>query len=319
MAEITETTEIADAPIVETQEGVQEAEGGQDNAEVAEESIYATLNKQLGVEYDFSDIEDDSYEGLARYVKKTNDLTTQSIYNQLRNDFPDLYELIQIGYQQGDVKQAIRELANVGSQLQVGEDTQIQKNIVAEDMRMSGYFTENEIQQRLETLEDEGKLLGKATELAERMNSSIKAQQDEILNKQKQAIEYRDAKADENLKGLKSIIDGGILNTVRIPDTVKDAFYNYILNEGLEVDDRGNIYKVHKIAGIEDLQRELYVFSKGNLDKMVEVKKVTQSVKDRLNKQTKVETQQKNTNNQARSFKEQMDFILSQQPKGHNQ
>ena len=208
----------------------------------------------------------------------------QAYINSMTVFANEIARLLKIQYQGGNVYDVMKELVEVQNEMVElsQDDVSRQKNILAQDLQMTGYFTDKEIEQKIKIWEDEGDLYSKATDVANRMNEEYRRKNEFAFKRQEEEQRLRQERFSQHVGTLEQIINQKQLGDFRIPDNEVDSFKNY-LNEGfqdgrLHMSDDGSIYAVRPLTSIDQLQAEFLSYRQGNISDLVNMKAMSMNV-----------------------------------------
>jgi len=278
----------------------------EDDIEDGEEkpNLFNELNKLLGLELEVEDIADNqSVEGVAKYITdKYGKSLQESIYTSIQKEHPDIYNLLDIAYKGGDVYNTMSNIVsayNETGEIDLKENDEVlSEKLVREEMQRGGWFTEDEINDKIGKMKDEGDLYDKAKTIAEKRNNEFTEKNQLAIQKEKQKLQLKQERFDKNIDRLQEHIDKGVAGKLKIPNSDKDKFLKYIAtgleNQKIVPNDNGDLVVLTPLDenGLESL---FYEYRGGNISDIVEAKAATRSVQDYLKRNKVSKGKKRNT------------------------
>jgi predicted DNA-binding protein len=280
----------------------------QESTEIQEEqafSLYQTLNAKLGLDINGEFGEDE--DGIIKWATQYKDIEFQRDRELKRENAPLLYELEELVMQGEDISEVIKQLANNMQGVIPFDENNIsmQKEIVLQDMlsKSNNFFTKEDIEQRINQLEDEGKLTNYAKQIVDGKNQQLAERNQQVIEGRKQARQQYDGVVNNNLTQIANYISQGKLGNLEIPVNERQKLMDWIDNSAmLDSDEQGNIYAKQYIKTPEDLQSLFFRYRNGNVEDIIKLKASTMNANKLFNK--KVETKKTETTGNS-----VMDFI----------
>lgn len=187
--------------------------------------IADTLGFELDGEYD------ETVEGLTNFIR---DVSQQSAEDQLQNLF-ELYPEIQrhldfvmSGGSSQEFMNSYRNQVDYASIELHKEDVNTQRAVLGQYFQAKGHDNAF-IQDMLDTLEDNGKLLSKAESAKNELAVAQEEYRKQMLNKQRETWEQQQRQLEEFWDDVANTIESGNnFAGITIPDREKNKFFNYI-------------------------------------------------------------------------------------------
>lgn len=197
-----------------------------------EPRVVDTVLASIGLELDEEEMEgiEDSEEGLAKLVDVSSKKLAESRYNEMVEASPNvkaLYEFEERGGSPEDFVRTFYPPVDYGEVQLDEENTDMQKNIIAESLRSKGLSNER-IQRNLQAIEDSGNLLDESKDSLTDLRETQKQEKQRILKENEQYREQQAEKAEESWKEVKTIISNGEVKGLPISEKKKKEFEKFI-------------------------------------------------------------------------------------------
>lgn len=289
MEEVKETAPVEGAEIQNTEEEVQL-------------SIYDVIQTKLGVqiEGEFEDNED----GLVNWVQKYKDYEFQKEQELKKQNNPLLYELENMASQNIDIYSVMKKIvSNLEGKVDYDDsNVLVQRSIVLQDLisKNNGYFTREELEDRVKKFEDEGRLAEIAKGIADKTNQDIENRNKLEIEQAKKIKQQYDNIVNSNLNKIVNYIEQGKIGDMEIPVAERVQLREWIdSQQALEADENGDVYIKQYIRNPEDLQTIFFKYRNGNIADLVKLKAATLKANSIFNKkqgtQVKQEEKQEDT------------------------
>ena len=200
------------------------------NDEVEEDfSIVNQIANTLGFELDGE--YEETVEGLTNFIR---DLSQQSAEDQLQNLFEQYPEIqkhldfVMSGGNSQEFMSSYRDQVDYASIELHKEDINTQRAVLGQYFQAKGHDN-SFIQDMLDTLEDNGKLLSKAESAKNELAAAQEEYRKQMLNKQRETWERQQRQLEEFWDDVANTIESGNdFAGITIPDKEKNKFFNYI-------------------------------------------------------------------------------------------
>lgn len=247
----------------EVQEEVQEEET-QDAP-----STFEMLAQELGYEDDFSQYEE-SPEGLLSFVKdytsKKEQEIEDNVYKYIEHEHPVIAEILNKAYTTNkpatDIIKEYYEVLNFEELNIDTTDTESLREVVRQQMQNTGYFTPDEIENKLDTLQDTGQLYDKAKPIIDSYNQNQLQYRNQVLQREQYKLQELENKAKMQGERLLSLLENRKLETITIPDKDVEPFAEF-LNNKLSRDNEGNLYAKTYFNSLSDIETEFIKYRGG--------------------------------------------------------
>lgn len=251
----------------EVQEEVQEQE-----EETSEELVplYKNIAEKIEFELeDFSKYSEDE-NGLISFItdykEKVQEKIEDEIYNEIEERSPLIARMIEEVYSNDKpIENVILEYAQMLQYQPVefkADNIEYNKDLVRNDLRNLGVLTEEEIEAKLEVMQDNGSLLSRAKNIIDTYNNTIQYQRNAILQQEAQRKQLLKQKQEQQVNVLLNTIKSKKLNNITIPDKDLPKFVSY-LNDRINVDSNGDLYIKVPVNDAISLENEFIKYRGG--------------------------------------------------------
>lgn len=267
MEETQEQTEVVDTNL----EGTEQVEEVQ-----LEANPFEIFNTKLGANIDYSNYADD-YDGVANFMKDYANMQKNSYEQSLQQAAPEIYQVLSIALQGGNYQEVLRQIANNSSGLEAFDNSDINtmRNIVFNEMKKSGFLTDDEIKAKIDKAQDEGKLESFAKSIVDRDTEKARLANEQAIKAEQARIEYAKQQAGKKANEIRKIVEEkGKVQDIDLPLAERSKFLDFI-NENVQYDDNGELYYAYKIDSEEDLANLFFRYRKGNISDLVKIKAMT--------------------------------------------
>lgn len=258
---------VSDNSIIKSEEPEKEEE---EQEEVEETNAYEILAKELGYDTEQLDKYESSTEGLLAFIKdyteNTSKTVEQNVYDYIYEDHPVIADVLEKAYQSNrPTSEVIKEYYETLSfqPIEVEEsDVESLRSVIFQQMESTGYFSKEEIEQKLDMLQDSGQLFERAKPIIDNYNQGQLAEQQRIVQQEKQKMELIQAKAKQQGEQLLGLIQNRKLANITIPEKDIQPFASFV-NERLDRDNEGNLYIKTYFNSLTDLETEFIKYRGG--------------------------------------------------------
>lgn len=263
-------------------------------------NVYEILNAKTGIpiEGEF----EESPDGILEWANKFKAYEIEKQRELKKQENPILYELEELASKGGNIFEVMENIVNnVKGKISFDENNiGLHKEIVLQELvsKNDGLFTEEELRERVNKLEDEGKLSNYAKNIIEKRNSNIEQKNKQVIEENNRKIEQYNNIVNNNLTKIVDYINNGKLgDALEIPLVEREKLINWIDEQGLDADEQGRIYAKVYINSPEDLQPIFYKYRNGNINDLIKIKASTQVASKIFNNKNKPQQKQDTTGN----------------------
>lgn len=222
---------------VETQEETDEEE----EEDVEDTRFVDDLASQFGLdtEEDLDEDLEDTWDDALKVARKgAQNLASQEI-NTFFEQYPDLKQYAEYRVNGGDPDTYREEVLNAPSynDLEVEGNEQTQEQLVREKLREVDGFSEDRVDDKVETYKSAGVLKGEAEDAQEILANRQEQKQEELIKEQeKQAEQRKKEQLEEQKRYRQTIQESDSLAGLQLPEDRKDDFESYLFDP---VDEEG--------------------------------------------------------------------------------
>ncbi|NJL80274.1 MAG: hypothetical protein HC917_18215 [Richelia sp. SM2_1_7] len=269
-----ESWDIEDGTKVTNLEEVddEQKENKEEEEDILEEVIplYKNIAEKIEFELeDFSKYSEDE-NGLVSFItdykNKIQENIEDEIYNEIEERSPLIARMIEEVYSnERSVENVILEYAQMLQYQPVEflpDNIEYNKELVRNELRNLGVLTEEEIEVKLESMQDNGSLLPRAKNIIDTYNNNIQYQRSAILQQEYQRKQLLKQKQDQQVNVLLNTIKSKKLNNITIPEKDLPKFVSY-LNERINIDSNGDLYIKVPVNDAISLENEFIKYRGG--------------------------------------------------------
>jgi len=254
---------------VNSNENVEEKPDSEEQEEQAL-STYEILAKQLQIEgIDVSQYEE-SIEGLVSFVKdydsQKEKTITDNVYDYIAYEHPIIGDILEQVYNSdrpaSEVIKEYYEIMTNDTLVIEMNDVDSLRSVLQQQMENSGFFDAEEIQGKLDLLQDSGELYNKAKPIIDNYNYAMTTKRQEMMAKENYRLEQLSAKSQQQGNRLQQLIESKQLEHITIPDNDVIPFMNY-LNDVLDRDAEGNLFAKTYFGSLSDIETQFIRYRGG--------------------------------------------------------
>lgn len=256
--------------VTNLEENKEEEEVSEEIQEEQSVPLYKTIAEKIEFELeDFSKYSEDE-NGLVSFITDYKEKIQENIENEIYTEIEERSPLIarmleEVYSNEKPIENVILEYAQMLQYQPVAfeaDNIEYNKELVRNDLRNLGVLTEEEIEAKLEVMQDNGSLLLRAKNIIDTYNNNIQYQRNTILQQEYQRKQLLKQKQDQQVNVLLNTIKSKKLNNITIPDKDLPKFVSY-LNERINVDSNGDLYIKVPVNDAISLENEFIKYRGG--------------------------------------------------------
>jgi hypothetical protein len=273
-----------------------------DSLELEHSSVASEISETLGFEIEGNYA--DTVEGLTEYVKDVSQTIAEEQVGGLFEQYPEVQKHLDFLINGGDSAKFFESnnpALDYNNFELAQQDSPTQKALLAQYFQLKGH--ENEfINEMLEDYEDSGKLFNKAQQAKDALAKHQAYEREQLLVSQKETHDLEQAEEEEFWDGVADTIEGGNeFHGVRIPDSEKNGFFQYISSPMTQEGDTQRDLDYDNAPMETKLAIDYLLYSGFDLEGIINTKARTTSAKNLRGRIARNEEQVRNAKGAQRS------------------